>query len=95
MKTELVVVQSLLLYIALMLWFPTVVDGLICFTGGYCATDSDCVPGTYCGSKLFSNGIVTYSQCVDKVANNASCIAPYIVCGGKDFPIVFLIWKFC
>ena len=82
MKTKLVVLSLLL--IAVMLNGPTLVDGLICFSGGYCTIDSDCIPGTYCGNKQSSNGVVTYSQCIDSIAN-ASCIAPYGTCGGTEF----------
>ena len=79
MKFELVV--QLLIAAKLMIG-PTVVDGLICASGGYCTTDSDCIPGYYCGNKQSSNGILTSSQCIDNVAN-ASCIAPYETCGGQ------------
>ena len=50
---------------------------LICLNGGYCVSNSDCVPGAFCSIKSSY-----YSQCLP-ITSNSSCIATFGTCGGK------------
>ena len=56
------------------------VVSLICIEGGYCLSDADCVPGSYCSVS------VGYSQCLPNPPSD-TCISTYGACGG-DFIIL-------
>ena len=79
----------LLLDITLIIYSPPVI-ALVCVNQPYCVTDADCIPGTYCTNKQVSNGILTYSQCLDN-PTNASCIAPSGTCGGIELAFIMKI----
>lgn len=68
-----------LLILVLIISRTATVHGLICLYGGYCSTNSDCVPGAYCGNKS-----PFYSQCIPN-SNNSSCIASFGTCGGNNY----------